>query len=500
MRRKHSRRARPGATGELPERQPAQRIRLPLDVSVRRSLTAAGYTVQAGSLTQRVVDLYDTSDRRLAAAGAELSLGRRDGWRWRRDSLGNPKLDSCEWAAPAEVAPELLAEWSRAYRRGRPLGPRARVCVQQRALLVSGVNLAEPLAVTEERVDDGGAGAWTPRLRRLVVGEASGGAGETAVRELFGEVALSEAATLAVLRPALVRAPRLRLPAAMATGPRELFTRSMTLSMIQWLYYDCELSGAGSPDALRKLRVSLRRLRSDVQTFAPLLDRAWATELRDRLGGLAARLGTVRDAEVLRARLVQLADQLSDSDRAAAMPLLDSASSQLSMAGDALREELAGNEYLGLVETALVAVTHPRWSDGAGELPSVTSLAAKRWRRLRAFVATIGDAPTDDQLHRVRILAKRVRYAADACVPLAGAPAAAAAARVAALQTVLGDQHDAVVTREWLRRQAEATASVAFAAGQLAALEVGKMRGSSRRWRGAWAAASKRKDWRWLRG
>ncbi|MEO8897848.1 MAG: hypothetical protein ABI473_03970, partial [Candidatus Dormibacter sp.] len=245
---------------------PGRRIRVPLDVSVRRRLTAAGFTVQTGRVTQRVIDLFDTADRRLAAAGAELSLSQRDGWCWRRDNLGNPKIAVREWSAPAEGATAVVSDWSRAYRRGRPLAARARVCVQRRAHVVSSANLAESLTITEERVDDGGAGAWTPRLRRLAVIDADGGESATVVRELFADVALDEAPTLAVLRPALIRAPRLRLPSADATGPHDLFSRSATLSMIQWLYFDCELSGAGSPDALRKLRVALRRLRSDLQT------------------------------------------------------------------------------------------------------------------------------------------------------------------------------------------------------------------------------------------
>jgi CHAD domain-containing protein len=493
------RRARPGATGDLPDPGPGRRIRVPLDVSVRRRLTAAGYRVETGPVTQRVMDLFDTGDRRLAAAGAELSLSAREGWCWRRDNLGNPKLAVREWSAPAEGGARVVAGWSRAYRRGRPVAPRARVCVQRRAHLVSGDNLAKPVTITEERVDDGGAGAWTPRLRRLAVVGADGGDSDSTIRELFADVALTETPTLAILRPALVRAPRLRLPGVDATGPRDLFSRSTTLSMTQWLYFDCELSGAGSPDALRKLRVALRRLRSDLQTFAPLLDSEWATELRDRLGGLAARLGTVRDAEVLSDRLVHLASLLTESDHAAALPLLDTAASQLAMASAVLLDELAGEAYLGVVESALAAVTHPRWSDPDGDIPSVTSLAAKRWRRLRAYVAAMGETPTDEQLHRVRILAKRVRYAADASVPVAGEAAAASAAKMASLQTVLGEQHDAVVTREWLRRQAEATASVAFAAGQLAALEVNTMRGTSQRWRKAWEAALRKKDWRWLR-
>jgi CHAD domain-containing protein len=445
------------------------------------------------------MDLYDTADRRLAAAGAELSLSQRDGWCWRRDSPGNPKLAVREWDAPANTATEVVGEWARAYRRGRPLAPRARVCVQRRSHQVSGASLAEPLIVTEERVDDGGAGAWTPRLRRLAVLDGGGGEGVTSIRDLFAEVALDEAATLALLRPALVRAPRLRLPDRNATAPRDLFTRSTTLSMTQWLHFDCELAGPGSPDALRKLRVALRRLRSDLQTFAPLLDREWADELRRRLGGLAARLGSVRDAEVLSARLVELTALLTEDDRQAAQPLVDSAAAQLSTARAGLLDELAGDEYLALLDSAVVAVTHPRWPDGDGEIPSVTSLAAKRWRRLRDFIAAVGETPTDDQLHRVRILAKRARYAAEACVPLAGEHAAASAAKLADLQTLLGEQHDAAVILEWLRGQAEATTGVAFAAGQLAALEVGRMRAASRRWRTVWDAASRKKDWRWLR-
>ena len=94
-----------------------------------------------------------------------------DGWCWRRDNLGNPKLPVREWSAPAEGASQVVADWSRAYRRGRPLAARARVCVQRRAHVVSGADLTESLTITEERVDDGRVGAWTPRLRRLALAE-----------------------------------------------------------------------------------------------------------------------------------------------------------------------------------------------------------------------------------------------------------------------------------------------------------------------------------------
>ncbi|MBJ7608912.1 MAG: CHAD domain-containing protein [Candidatus Dormibacteraeota bacterium] len=488
-----------GATEELPEPDPTQRVRVPLALSIPRHLTDNGFTVEISAPTRRTLELFDTGDRRLAAAGAELSFSRRDGWRWRRDNLGNHKLPVREWSAPGSVDAQLVADWSRGYRRGRPLASRAKVSVQRRTHTVSGSGLPRPVTIIEERVDDGSPSSWTPRLRRILVADADSSDEAAPITRLFARVAVGDAATLAVLRPGLVRAPRLRLPDRKATGPRDLFSRSTTLSMIQWLHFDGELAGAGSPDALRKVRVALRRLRSDLQTFAPLLDGDWAAALRERLGGFAARLGTVRDAEVLSGRLSDLTSLLSDGDRESAMPLLDTAAAHLATARTELLDELSRAEYLGVIDDTIAAVTQPRWSDGADGLTSVTPLAARRWRRLRQYVAALDETPTDEQLHRIRILAKRVRYAADASVPEAGEAAASSAARVAELQTVLGEQHDAVVTREWLQRQAEATTGVAFAAGQLAALELARLRHASERWPDAWRAASRPRQWRWLR-
>src|SRR5262249_14590139 len=55
--------------------------------------------------------------------------------------------------------------------------------------------------------------------------------------------------------------------------------------------------------AVHQMRVGCRRLRSDLRTFAPLLDKAWVARLRTELGWIAEVLGGARDAEVLRARL-----------------------------------------------------------------------------------------------------------------------------------------------------------------------------------------------------
>jgi CHAD domain-containing protein len=472
------------------------RIRIPLQLSLPRLLTRSGYRVRTTNPRRRALELFDTGDRRLAAGGGELSRQRRDGWRWRRYPLGHLKLAWREWTAPPAAPEQLVRDWTRAYRRGRPLAARASLALHSRDHRVGDADSDELMTLLEERVDEQVGSRWTPRLRHVsVVAAREGAAAATALR-IIQDTALDDAPTLALLRPSLVRASRLALPSPDSTTARDLFTRSGTLSLIQWLYFDCELS-AGAPEALRKVRVALRRLRSDLQTFAPLLDREWADGLREQLGQLADRLGVVRDAEVLTARLAELIERLPDADQPAARSLPEAATAELAAARAALLEGLGGGEYTAMLSAAVAAITLPRWA-GDDEV-DVTRLARRPWRRLREYVAALDRTPADPQLHRVRILAKRARYAADACVPAVGDAAAQSASRLADLQTILGEHHDAVVARAWLRRQAMAASEVSFVAGQLAALELARADVARKRWREAWAAASRKQDWRWLR-
>jgi CHAD domain-containing protein len=205
---------------------------------------------------------------------------------------------------------------------------------------------------------------------------------------------------------------------------------------------------------------------------------------------------------VLSARLAKLIARLPEPDQAVTLPLLDVAGEQLSRGRAELLDALAREEYVTVLSAAVAAVTAPRWIDGEGDGQDdvgVRRLARKPWRRLRDYVRDLDAKPDDSQLHRVRILAKRARYAADACVPAVGDAAATCAARLADVQTVLGDEHDAVVTREWLQRQAVATPDISFVAGQLAALELINIGDARRLWRGVWTAASRKQDWQWLR-
>jgi CHAD domain-containing protein len=253
---------------------------------------------------------------------------------------------------------------------------------------------------------------------------------------------------------------------------------------------------------VHQARVSTRRLRSDLKTFGSLVDQAWADELRADLKGLADALGRVRDADVLGLRLERAAGDLDRIDAPHAMRLVRRLGRQRATAQVELIELLDSDEYLDLLDRLVDAGKSPRLTDAA-DAPAakvLPDLVAVPWRKLRRDAERLGHDPTDEELHQLRIRAKRARYAAEAAaraLPAAGPHAEA----VADLQGVLGDQHDAVVAEEWLRRAVTAGTSrqQAFVAGLLVAYERDQAAAERGRWRKAWKAASDKKLTGWLR-
>jgi CHAD domain-containing protein len=127
------------------------------------------------------------------------------------------------------------------------------------------------------------------------------------------------------------------------------------------------------------------------------------------------------------------------------------------------------------------------------------TLVRRPWRKLRRTVRHAGAHPTDQQLHRIRIQAKQLRYAAEAAAPVVGKPARKMAAAAESLQTVLGDHHDAVTAEDWLRREAAGGShALAFSAGQLVVVQRQRQARLRRQWRKVWASLDRKKVRRWL--
>jgi triphosphatase len=210
------------------------------------------------------------------------------------------------------------------------------------------------------------------------------------------------------------------------------------------------LGEAADPEFIHQARVAVRRTRS----AARLLGKAagWPAELDGELRWIARRLGAVRDWDVLQAQtLPALVAALPDAGR----PLAEQAPELRRRDEAVLQSALSGVRFARLTLRLL------RWaSSTAAEGPTLASSARRRLarlhRRLFASAMFFVALPVDDQ-HRVRIRAKRLRYALDLfAATLPAKPAARYIEQLAHLQDELGALNDAVVAAERAPRLARA--------------------------------------------
>jgi len=220
------------------------------------------------------------------------------------------------------------------------------------------------------------------------------------------------------------------------------------------------------PEAVHRMRVATRRLRAVLRAAAPLLERERFERLRGELEWLAGVLGPVRDLDVLGGYLRTEIARLEPTDEAAAAELVERLADECEAAREALFGELASERYfdlLGVLDDA--TATPPLVSTG----PSLEAIAGREFAKLRKTILRAGPAPSDEELHRIRIRGKRARYAAELAEPLAGKPARRFVQEAKRFQDVVGEHQDAVVAEERIRALAGCQkAELAFAAGRLA--------------------------------
>jgi CHAD domain-containing protein len=281
------------------------------------------------------------------------------------------------------------------------------------------------------------------------------------------------------------------------------FQRTVAASVQRLLIHDPVIRLDAGDEGIHQARVATRRLRSDLRTFRGVLDPERAEPIRNELKWLGGLLGGVRDSDVLGRGLAKAVDGLEEQDRRAGQLVLDRLAIQRRTLLGNLHDALDSVRYVALLETIVHFAQDPPFTPEAGKPARdvLPELADGPWRHLARNIAGLPNEPTDEQLHRVRILAKRARYAAEAAapiVPMAGTHAEA----IADLQDVLGEHQDAVVAEGWLREEVapNATGPEAFAGGLLVCAMRARADRYGRRWRDAWAAASKKKLRGWLPG
>ena len=198
----------------------------------------------------------------------------------------------------------------------------------------------------------------------------------------------------------------------------------------------------GEPDAVHKMRVGTRRLRSTLKTFKRTFpDDA---DLGAELKWLADLLGQVRDGQVQEQKLLAGLDEAGEEFRPVAARIRTHLDAQVEDGRRKLTEALDGDRYLTLL-------------DRIDRLAAVRTVERNPIRRAAKALAT-ADALLDQaladgedtELHEARKSYKRARYAVEVFAPDAGRPAKQLVKSLTELQDVLGAHQDSVVARELL--------------------------------------------------
>lgn len=452
---------------------------------------------------------YDTPDLRLARWGCSLRHRAGEGWTLKLPGAAAGaalERDEITAAGPPGKPPASLLALVRGYVRRAELTAVARLRTLRRRVRLAGPSGEVAAEVVDDEVSVLDGRRVAARFREIEVELKSGDEAllDALVKRLQAAGAgipdptpkLVRALGPAAMGPAEVPAPDIRDGASAG----ELVRAALARSVASLLHNDPGVRVGGDPERVHDARVATRRLRSDLRTFAPLLDRDWADGLRDELSWIGGALGEVRDSEVLLERIRGRVGELPEADRPGAAPLIRRLSEETAAKRDRLLKEMNSDRYVDLLDRLVVAARDPVLSAEA-EAPAaeaLPALARRPWRRLSKAVRDLGPQPPDTALHEVRILAKRARYASEAVAPAAGKPAERFASALARVQTILGEHQDSVTAQAWLRGAAT-SGRPAFAAGELVAAERAAAEHSRERWWAEWKAASRSSLRKWLK-
>ncbi len=200
------------------------------------------------------------------------------------------------------------------------------------------------------------------------------------------------------------------------------------------------------PEALHAMRTAVRRLRAILRAVRSSLDPEPA-RLGRELRWLGRVLGGARDLDVLRAHLRAELASLQGADATALRRVLARLDAERTRAQAAVRATLASSRFARLrrsLDGALGAAT-------AGGDVAVGRIARRRFKKLRRAVEALGEAPTDRQVHAVRVGVKRARYAAELARGAVGRRAKRFGREAGRLQDILGEYQDAAVAEARLR-------------------------------------------------
>jgi triphosphatase len=447
----------------------------------------------AGHKERLATVYYDTPEFDLARGGVALRV-RRTGDRWVQtlkadgDSVaGLHARDELEWPLDGEALDLAALDTSR-YRalfaeshvRER-LQPVFRTDFDRAARLVSFPDgTAAELALDHGEIR---AGARTAPISEAEIELKSGDAQRLfeLARELARDVPLrlgyeSKAERGYALAGAAAAAPRKARPVMLAHGlsAGAGLRRIAAACIAQIQANEGGLLAGRDPEYLHQFRVGLRRLRSCLDIVGTAVGKEAIAPLAEELRWLGAALGPARDWDVFAAET--LARLAREFEAAADLQAFLARCAAIRRAhGEAARDAVSSPRYTALLlalgesfaRDDLGGLTRPQAGDTAGPDAAASKLSApvgdfaasvldKRHRRLRKRGGDVPDAPAAER-HRVRIDAKKLRYAAEFFASLyAPKRVRRYVGALEDLQDILGALNDAAVAERLLQEVAAA--------------------------------------------
>ncbi len=474
---------------------------IPPDYDLRgltRQATLGPYRLQSAGTSRRRATYVDTPDLALTRMGAALRIQRHAG-RWQAVftppgySAAVPReLEAVTVSAPKPphhrlvLAPGPLKTALCAWAAGRPLQAMLILDVHRRRI---GVHAANDELTAELLLDRVHAYApedqqtpSTPRgaFEQLTIERRDGQTRDMTrllhlVSETFHLVTPDDSPVergLALLGrpgPPACAEPRVVFDDTVQSAARAIVGRHLG----RLRQHDPGTRLGEDPEALHDLRVAVRRLRAVVRVFAPAFPPRWREHLISELHWLGEITGPVRDLDVQLTRTQLYGRALPAGHRAGLAALRTYMDTERTRRRADLLAGLDSRRYFRLLlrlEGFALARSQTPMRNAAAHEP-ITQAGAhharRAWRRLRRRGNKIKGAPAPEDLHALRIRAKRLRYLLEFLQELTGKRGRTLVKRLVRLQDLLGAYHDAVVTAEFVHRYAEGPGTQLGAAGLL---------------------------------
>lgn len=207
---------------------------------------------------------------------------------------------------------------------------------------------------------------------------------------------------------------------------------------------------ANDPEGVHQFRVAARSLRSVLKAMKPLLDEQWVADVRPQLGEAADAMGRLRDLQVQRDLLLELAGHLPEPTTTEVSTLIANRLSDLIATEQAsAMARLNDPRHRVLLATLVAAAKSPPLSS-TGEKATVADmveLAADVTAEFDEAASHLSMDRPDPAWHTARIRAKLARYTIEGLEPVLGGDARRWAKLLEGATDSLGEIHDLHVAR-----------------------------------------------------